>query len=296
MRVAVAADAVAYEKSEARRRRDGGATPSWPTGAACSARKGEAAQRPQELDRVLRAFGDAKDRLVVGEHPADAAADPGGGGGERRDATTPDAPTRGRPRGSDDGDRGADVWTTRPTWTRLRRRDVLLRPRCPKQGRESIEKPGTAKKTKGDRGKEKRSRILPARDASETTYAGLRTRATAAPGSDTRRPLRPRWNGQSPSVSSESVKRRGTQRASRAWRKKLKNGPSKSWPSLNGAPPRRGAGFERKHAESRGATANADANAARGDATAACARYEATERELGKTLVSLEDARAETEK
>ena len=55
---------------------------------------------------------------------------------------------------------------------------------------------------------------------------------------------------------------------------------------------------ERKHAESMRdvATANADANAARGDATAACARYEATERELGKTLVSLEDARAETEK
>ena len=105
MRVAVAAaDVVAYEKKrEARRRRGGGASvPSLrPTGAACSARKGEGRVKGclVELDRVLRAFGDAKDRLVVGEHPAARR----GGSRRRRRRRRADGRetrrTRGRPRG-----------------------------------------------------------------------------------------------------------------------------------------------------------------------------------------------------
>ena len=322
MRVAVAAaDVVAYEKKrEARRRRDGGASvPSLrPTGAACSARKGEGRVKCLvELDRVLRAFGDAKDRLVVGEHPADAAADPGGGGGERRDAT--DARREGHEgvlADSDDGDRGVDVSDdASDSDASSSDGDVRDAPRRVSEGRrsaESIERRSAGPREKNERGPRERKAFAntsPARDASETTYAWrladaratarARERHTAAtaPALERLAFLERELERVERNARDEEASLRGALAKEVSKNETLSKELAES-ETMRARHEEALAVSERKHAESMRdvATANADANAARGDATAACARYEATERELGKTLVSLEDARAETEK
>ena len=331
MRVAVAAaDVVAYEKKrEARRRRDGGASvPSLrPTGAACSARKGEGRVKCLvELDRVLRAFGDAKDRLVVGEHPADAAADPGGGGGERRDAT--DARREGHEgvlADSDDGDRGVDVsddasdsdadGDVSDSDASSSDGDVRDAPRRVSEGRrsaESIERRSAGPREKNERGPRERKAFAnnsPARDASETTYAWrladaratarARERHTAAtaPALERLAFLERELERVERNARDEEASLRGALAKEVSKNETLSKELAES-ETMRARHEEALAVSERKHAESMRdvATANADANAARGDATAACARYEATERELGKTLVSLEDARAETEK
>ena len=331
MRVAVAAaDVVAYEKKrEARRRRDGGASvPSLrPTGAACSARKGEGRVKCLvELDRVLRAFGDAKDRLVVGEHPADAAADPGGGAGEPRDAT--DARREGHEgvlADSDDGDRGGDVsddasdsdadGDVSDSDASSSDGDVRDAPRRVSEGRRSAE--SIARRSAGPRGKNERgprerkafANTSPARDASETTYAWrladaratarARERHTAAtaPALERLAFLERELERVERNARDEEASLRGALAKEVSKNETLSKELAES-ETIRARHEEALAVSERKHAESMRdvATANADANAARGDATAACARYEATERELGKTLVSLEDARAETEK
>ena len=327
MRVAVAAaDVVAYEKKrEARRRRDGGAiVPSLrPTGAACSARKGEGRVKCLvELDRVLRAFGDAKDRLVVGEHPADAAADPGGGGGERRDAT--DARREGHEgvlADSDDGDRGVDVSDdasdsdASDSDASSSDGDVRDAPRRVSEGRrsaESIERRSAGPREKNERGPRERKAFANtslARDASETTYAWrladaratarARERHTAAtaPALERLAFLERELERVERNARDEEASLRGALAKEVSKNETLSKELAES-ETMRARHEEALAVSERKHAESMRdvATANADANAARGDATAACARYEATERELGKTLVSLEDARAETEK
>ena len=327
MRVAVAAaDVVAYEKKrEARRRRDGGASvPSLrPTGAACSARKGEGRVKCLvELDRVLRAFGDAKDRLVVGEHPADAAADPGGGGGERRDAT--DARREGHEgvlADSDDGDRGVDVSDdasdsdASDSDASSSDGDVRDAPRRVSEGRrsaESIERRSAGPREKNERGPRERKAFANtslARDASETTYAWrladaratarARERHTAAtaPALERLAFLERELERVERNARDEEASLRGALAKEVSKNETLSKELAES-ETMRARHEEALAVSERKHAESMRdvATANADANAARGDATAACARYEATERELGKTLVSLEDARAETEK
>jgi hypothetical protein len=319
MRVAVAAaDVVAYEKKrEARRRRDGGASaPSLrPTGAACSARKGEGRVKClAELDRVLRAFGDAKDRLVVGAHPADAAADPGGGGGEPRDAM--DARRDGREgvlADSDDGDRGGDVSDdvsdsdASDSDASSSDEDVRDVPRRA-EGRRSAE--STERRSAGGNERKPREAFAntsPARDASETTYAWrlADARATArarerhaaatAPALERLAFLERELERVERSARGEEASLRGALAKEVSKNETLRAALAASETTCAHHEEAL-AVSKRKHAESVRdiATANADANAARGDATAACARYEATERELGKTLVSLEDARAET--
>jgi len=321
MRVAVAAaDVVAYEKKrEARRRRDGGASaPSLrPTGAACSARKGEGRVKClAELDRVLRAFGDAKDRLVVGAHPADAAADPGGGGGEPRDAM--DARRDGREgvlADSDDGDRGGDVSDdvsdsdASDSDASSSDEDVRDVPRRA-EGRRSAE--STERRSAGGNERKPREAFAntsPARDASETTYAWrlADARATArarerhaaatAPALERLAFLERELERVERSARGEEASLRGALAKEVSKNETLRAALAASETTCAHHEEAL-AVSKRKHAESVRdiATANADANAARGDATAACARYEATERELGKTLVSLEDARAETAK
>ena len=307
MRVAVAAaDVVAYEKRRDEKNRRQG-RPSVPsikfTGSMCALKGAERVKCLSELDRVLRAFGERKDRLVVGAHPADAAVV---GGGDPRDDDDDDdddddasradslSYVRGAGGFADDASEASEAASEVSEAASEAAADDDQVSAQSASGRRSLpEKPLGAKYKYISAAAARAWRLA---DARATARARERHAVATAPALERLAFLERELERVSSQARGVEVSLRRALEESDAERATLRA-------ALDGAAETSRtdaaslAASERRIAELRDtlASANADAAASRRDATTAARRYETTERELGETLVALEDERREKE-
>jgi hypothetical protein len=310
MRVAIAAaDVVAYEKRRDEKNARLG-RPSVPsikvTGAMCALKGAERVKCLSELDRVLQAFGERKDRLVVGQHPADAAVV--GGGDPQTNYSYDD---------DDEDDEDASRFDS----LSYDRGDALSFADDASQASESMSEVSEAASEAADDddrvtapSASKRRSLFEKPEGSAKYISAAAARAWRL--ADARATARARERhavATAPVLERLAFLERELERVSREKREveasltAFRTESDAERLTLRAALEREAetsrtnaaslAASERVNAELRDtlSSANADAAASRRDATTAAQRYEATERELGETLVLLEDERREKE-